>query len=79
MLRRPTVRQLLVLSKADGKDGLPLTAQIRLNSTMLLAKVRGVDWENSWIRRGVLESAQEIAAAVSQEPPSAEPLPAQRP
>jgi hypothetical protein len=66
------------VQKVDGKDGLPQAVQIRLHSTELLADVGGVDWENSWIRRGVLESAQEIAAAMSQQAPSAEPLPAQR-
>jgi hypothetical protein len=43
-----------------------------------VADMGGVDWQNSWVRRGLLESAQEIAAAMSQEAPSAEPLPAQR-
>jgi hypothetical protein len=43
-----------------------------------VADVGGVDWNNSWVRRGMLESAQEIAAAMSQEVPSSEPLPAQK-
>ena len=69
---------VLVVQKTDGKDGLPQTAQIRLHSTAPVADMGGIDWQNSWIRRGTLESAQEIAAAMSQEAPSAEPLPAQR-
>jgi hypothetical protein len=77
-LRGRGIDAVLVVRKVDGKDGLPQAVQIRLHSTELLADVGGVDWENSWIRRGVLESAQEIAAAMSQQAPSAEPLPAQR-
>ena len=68
---------VLVVQKTDGKDGLPQTVQIRLHSTEPVADVGGLDWKNSWIRRGMLESAQEIAAAMSQEASSAEPLPAQ--
>jgi hypothetical protein len=77
-LRDRGIDAILVVQKVDGKDGLPQAVQLRLHSTELLADVGGVDWENSWIRRGVLESAQEIAAAMSQQAPSAEPLPAQR-
>jgi hypothetical protein len=77
-LRERGIDAVLVAQKVDGKDGLPQTAQTRLHSTKLLADVGGIDWENRWIRRGVLESAQEIAAAMSQEAPWAEPLPAQR-
>jgi hypothetical protein len=69
---------VLVVQKTDGKDGLPQTVQIRLHSTEPVADVGGIDWTNSWIRRGMLESAQEIAAAMSQEVTSAEPLPAQQ-
>ena len=69
---------VLVVQKTDGKDGLPQTVQIRLHSTEPVADVSGVDWTNSWIRRGMLESAEEIAAAMSQEAPSTESLPAQR-
>jgi hypothetical protein len=69
---------VLVVRKQDGKDGLPQTVQIRLHSTEPVADVGGVDWNNSWIRRGMLESAQEIAAAMSQEAPSAAPIRAQR-
>ena len=69
---------VLVLQKRDGKDGLPQTVQIRLHRTEPVADVGGVDWENSWIRRGTLESVQEIAAAMSQEALSAQSLPAQR-
>jgi hypothetical protein len=57
---------VLVTEKVDGKDGLPQTAHMRLYSTNRLVKVGGVDWENSWVRRGALEAAQEIAAAIAQ-------------
>jgi hypothetical protein len=77
-LKEHGIDAVLVVQKTDGKDGLPQTVHLRLHSTESLAEVGGVDWQNSWIRRGVLESAQEIAAAISQEAPPAEPLPAQR-
>jgi hypothetical protein len=77
-LKEHGIDAVLVVQKTDGKDGLPQTVHMRLHSTQSLAEVGGVDWQNSWIRRGVLESAQEIAAAISQEGPSAEALPAQR-
>jgi hypothetical protein len=77
-LKAHGIDAVLVVQKTDGKDGLPQTAQIRLHSTAPVADIGGVDWQNSWIRRGLLESAQEIAAAMSQEASSAEPLPAQR-
>jgi hypothetical protein len=77
-LKEHGIDAVLVVQKTNGKDGLPQTAQIRLHSTAPVADMGGVDWQNSWIRRGTLESAQEIAAAMSQEAPSAEPLPAQR-
>ena len=57
---------VLVTEKVDGKDGLPQTAHMRLYSTNRLVEVGGVDWENSWVRRGALEAAQEIAAAIAQ-------------
>jgi hypothetical protein len=41
-----------------------------------LADVADVNWENKWIRRGIMETAREIAAAVSQEIRSVEPPPA---
>ena len=69
---------VLVAQKSDGKDGLPQRVQIRLHRTEPVADVGGVDWENSWIRRGTLESVREIAAAMSQQAQAAEPLPAQR-
>ena len=56
---------VLLVQKVDGTDGLPQTVHIRLYSATSLAEVGGVEWGNSWIRRGVLESAQEIAAAMS--------------
>lgn len=55
---------VLVVQKADGEDGLPQTVQVRLHSTAQKADVGGVDWKNGWIRRGMLESTQEIAAAL---------------
>lgn len=69
---------VLVVQKTDGNDGLPQTVQIRLYSTEPVTDVGGLDWTNSWIRRGLLESAQEIAEAMSPEAPSAEPLPVQQ-
>jgi hypothetical protein len=76
-LKAHGIDAVLVVQKTDGKDGLPQTAQIRLHSTAPVADIGGVDWQNSWIRRGLLESAQEIAAAVTQEAPLAESFPAQ--
>ena len=68
---------VLVAQKTDGNDGLPQTVQIRLHRTESVVDMGGVDWQNSWIRRGLLESAQEIAAAMSQETLSTKSLPAQ--
>jgi hypothetical protein len=63
---------VLVVQKVDGEDGLPQTVHLRLHGTAQTADVGGVDWENGWMRRGMLESAQEIAAALSKNPlPSA--------
>ena len=76
-LKEHGIDAILVVHRTDGKDGLPQTIQIRLHSTELSAEVGGIDWKNSWIRRGMLESAQEIATAISQATPSAEPPPAQ--
>ena len=55
---------VLVVRKRDGKDGLPQTAYIRLHRTEPVMDVGGIDWENSWVRRGTLEAVQEIAAAM---------------
>jgi hypothetical protein len=77
-LKEHGIDAVLVAQKTDGKDGLPQTVQIRLHRTEPVADVGGVDWRNSWIRRGMLESAQEIAAAMRQEALSTESLPAQR-
>jgi hypothetical protein len=65
MLQKRGIDILLVVQKADGADGLPQTVQVRLYSTASMTEVGGVDWENGWFRRGTLESAQEIAAAMS--------------
>jgi hypothetical protein len=77
-LKERGIDAVLVVQKVDGKDGLPQTAQIRLQGTELLADMGGVDWENSWIRRGMLEAAQEIATAMRQDVSSAASLPDQR-
>jgi hypothetical protein len=63
-LRKQGIDALMVVEKADGADGLPQTVQVRLLSTVSMTEIGGVDWENGWFRRGVLESAQEIAAAL---------------
>lgn len=57
---------VLATQKVEGKDGLPQTVRIRLYSTDRMVEVVGIDWENSWVRRGALEAAQEIAAAIVQ-------------
>jgi hypothetical protein len=72
------IEAVLVVQKTDGNDGLPQTAQIRLHRTESVTDVGGIDWKNSWIRRGTLESAQEIAAAMSQEVLAADSAPGQR-
>jgi hypothetical protein len=41
--------------------------------------VSGIDWENSWIRRGTLEAVQEIAAAMKPGALSPPPVAAQGP
>jgi hypothetical protein len=69
---------VLVVQKTDGSDGLPQTVQIRLHPTESVTDVGGIDWKNSWIRRGTLESAQEIAAAMSQEVLAVDSVPSQR-
>jgi hypothetical protein len=65
MLKARGVDAILVAQKADGTDGLPQTVRVRLYSTASMTEIGGVDWENGWFRRGVLESAQEVAAALS--------------
>ena len=75
-LKERGIDAVLAVQKVDGMDGLPQTVQIRLHSTALLADVADVNWENKWIRRGIMETAREIAAAVSQEIRSVEPPPA---
>jgi hypothetical protein len=67
MLKARGIDAILVAQKADGTDGLPQTVRVRLHSTASMTEVGGVDWENGWFRRGVLESAQEIAAALSRD------------
>jgi hypothetical protein len=66
---------VLVVQKVDGKDGLPQTVRMRLYSTDRMVEVGGVDWENSWVRRGALEAAQEIAAAIVQRSKPSEEAP----
>lgn len=66
MLKERGVDAVLVVHKVDANDGLPQIVHVRLYSTDQMAEVGGIDWENSWIRRGVLEAAQEIAAAIAQ-------------
>lgn len=65
MLQAHGIDALLVVQKTDGADGLPQTVRVRLHSTVSMTDVGSVNWENGWFRRGVLESAQEIAAALS--------------
>ena len=64
MLKQRGIDAVLVVQKVDGKDGLPQTVHMRLHSTEPLAEIGGVDWENGWIRLGVLEAAEEIATAM---------------
>jgi hypothetical protein len=77
-LKERGIDTVLVVRKVDGKDGLPQVVQIRLHRTEPGADVAGVDWENGWVRRGMLESAQEIAAAMRRGTPPPELLPAER-
>jgi hypothetical protein len=65
MFKGRGIDAVLVVQKVDGTDGLPQTVHMRLYSTTSSAEVGGLEWGNSWIRRGVLESAQAIAAAMS--------------
>jgi hypothetical protein len=65
-LRERGIDAVLVTEKVDGNDGLPQTVSTRLYSTARMVEIGGVDWENSWVRRGVLEAAQEIAAAIAE-------------
>jgi hypothetical protein len=71
MLQRQGIEAVLVVDRVDGGDGLPQTVRVRLYGTAAMAEVGGIDWENSWIRRGVLEAASEIGAAIAQ---AAEPV-----
>jgi hypothetical protein len=65
MLKGRGIDAVLIVRKVDDTDRLPQTVHMRLHSTATMADVGGVDWQNSWFRRGMLESAQEIAAAMS--------------
>jgi hypothetical protein len=69
------VDAVLVTQKVDGKDGLPQTVHMRLYSTDRKVEVGGIDWENSWVRRGALEAAQEIAAAIVQHSKTSDEVP----
>jgi hypothetical protein len=66
MLKERGIEALLIVTKIDGKDGLPQTVHVRLYSTDHTAEVGGIDWKNSWIRRGAWEAVEEIAAAMVQ-------------
>jgi len=66
MLRARGVDAVLVIDRVDAGDGLPQTVHVRLHSTETKGEIGGIDWKNSWIRRGVLEAAQEIAKAVAE-------------
>jgi hypothetical protein len=66
ILKERGIDAVLVTRKVDAKDGLPQTVQARLYTTDQMVDVGGIDWENSWVRRGALEAAQEIAAAIAQ-------------
>jgi hypothetical protein len=71
-LKARGIDAVLVVQKDDGKDGIPQTVHIRLYSTAHMGDVGGVYWRNGWIRRGMLESAREIAAALSKNSPPSE-------
>ena len=64
MLKARDIDAVLVVQKVDDPDGLPQTIHLRLHSTTLQADVGGIDWENGWIHRSVVEAAQEIAVAL---------------
>jgi len=64
MLKQRGIDAVLVVQRVDGKDGLPQTVHMRLHSTEQMAEMGGVDWKNGWIRLGVLEAAEDIAAAM---------------
>jgi hypothetical protein len=64
VLKERGIDAVLVVQKVEGTDGHLQTVRLRLHSTALSSDVGGVNWENGWIRRGLLESAQEIAAAM---------------
>jgi hypothetical protein len=65
ILQERRIDAIMVVEKIDSADGFPQTVHVRLYSTTSMIEVGGVDWKNGWFRRGVLESAQEIAAALS--------------
>jgi hypothetical protein len=64
MLKQRGIDAVLVVQKVDGKNGPLQTVHIRLYSTEQVAEIGGIDWENGWIRLGVLEAAEEIATAM---------------
>jgi hypothetical protein len=66
MFKARGVDAVLVIDKVDSKDGLPQIVRVHLYSTDQMVEVGGLEWENSWIRRTVWETAQEIAAAMAQ-------------
>jgi hypothetical protein len=66
ILKERGIDAVLVTQKVDGKDGLPQTVHMRFYSTDQTVELGGIDWENSWVRRGAFEAAQEIAAAIAQ-------------
>lgn len=66
---------VLVTRKVDGKDGLPQTVHIYLYRTDRTVEVGGIEWQNSWVRRGSLEAAQEIVAAIVRHSKSSSEVP----
>jgi hypothetical protein len=72
ILKQRGIDAVMVVQKVDGKDGLPQTIHLRLHSTDRLTEIGGIDWENSWIRRGVLEAAQEVASGMVKDSPASD-------
>jgi hypothetical protein len=66
LLKGHGVDAVLVVPRVAAEDGLPESVHVRLYSTDEMAEVGGIDWQNSWMRRGVWEAAQEIATALAQ-------------
>jgi hypothetical protein len=66
MLKERGVDAVLLVPRVAAEDGLPESVHVRLYSTDEMAEVGGIDWQNSWRRRGVWEAAQEIATAMAQ-------------